>query len=93
MIAELSGRDDALSISKLVQGLINKLCYFGPLRFPVTVHPNGAEAYFDSVDLAGTVDTRHGVQIAGTVPSVVLGWRLETPLMIKLRVDLSLSGI
>ena len=47
MLAELAAHEDTFSITKLVQGVFNKLSYFGGLRFPVIVHPNGAEAYFD----------------------------------------------
>ena len=40
--------------------------------FPVIVHPNGAEVYFDFWPSGLAVDTRHGVRIGGTVPGVVL---------------------
>jgi hypothetical protein len=47
--------------------------------------------YFDFWPSGLAIDTRHGVRIGGTVPGVVIGAHTETPLMMKLRVDLSLS--
>jgi hypothetical protein len=92
MLAELAGHEDTFSITRLVQGVFNKLSYFGGLRFPVIVHPNGAEAYFDRRDEPVlSIDTRHGVRINGAAPSVVLAEHPETPLMISLRAELGLS--
>ena len=91
LFKELVGRTDLLSIHKVVQGAVNKLCRLGDLGFPVIVHPNGAEAYFDFWPSGLAIDTRHGVRVGGTVPSVVLGGHTETSLMLKLRIDLNLS--
>jgi hypothetical protein len=92
MLIELTGHENTFSITRLVQGVFNKLSYFGGLRFPVIVHPNGAEAYFDHVgETQLSIDTRHGVRINGATPSVVLGEHPETLLMIKLRTDLGLA--
>ena len=93
LFAELIGRPDLLSMHKVVQGAVNKLCHFGDLGFPVIMHPNGAEVYFDFWPSGLAIDTRHGVRIGGSVPAVVLGGNPETPLMIKLRIDLSLSEV
>jgi hypothetical protein len=91
LFAELVGRADVLGLPKVVQGAFNKLCYIGDLGIPVIAHPNGAEVYFDFWPSGLAIDTRHGVRIGGTVPGVVIGAHTETPLMMKLRVDLSLS--
>ncbi len=88
---ELVGRTELLNISKVVQGAVNKLCYAGDLSFPVTAYPNGAEVYFDILGSDLAVDTRHGVRIGGAVPGVVLAGHPETPLMLKLRIDLNLA--
>ena len=91
LFAELVGRADILSIHKVVQGVFNKLCYMTDPGFPVIAHPNGAEAYFDFWPSALAIDTRHGVRVGGTVPGMVFGAHTETTLMMKLRIDLSLS--
>jgi hypothetical protein len=91
MFQELVGRAELLKVHKVVQGAVNKLCYGGELGFPVTAYPNGAEVYFDILGSDLAVDTRHGVRIGGTVPGVVLAGHTETPLMLKLRIDLNLA--
>lgn len=90
LLTEMVGRAELMNVGKVVQGVFNKLCYYGKLRFPPVAYPNGAEVYFDFWESGLPLDTRHGVRIGGTVPSIVLGWHLETPLMLKLRMDLSL---
>jgi len=91
LFAELIGRPELLSIQKVVQGAVNKLCHGGKLGFPVIIHPNAAEVVFDFWPFAMAVDTRHGVRIGGAVPALVLGSNPQSVLMRKLRVDLSLS--
>ncbi len=93
LFAELIGRAELLSMHKVVQGAFNKLCHGDDLGFPVIVHANGAEAYFDLWVSGLAVDTRHGVRVGGRVPAVVLGSNPETTLMIKLRTDLSLTEV
>jgi hypothetical protein len=80
-----------LKVHKVVQGVVNKLCHTGQLGFPVTAWPNGAEVYFDFLGSDLAIDTRHGVHIGGAVPGVVLADHPETPLMLKLRIDLNLG--
>lgn len=92
LFIELVGRAELLKIHKVVQGLVNQLCHGGELGFPVIVHPSGAEVHFDFLDCHLAVDTRYGVRIGGAVPGVVLANHMETPLMLKLRVDLNLPA-
>jgi hypothetical protein len=93
LFSELVGRQDLLKIPKVVQGAFNKLCHLGQFSFPVVIHPNAAEVcfYFWPSDLA--IDTRRGVRVGGSVPSMVLTNRPDTKLMRRLRIDLSLSEI
>ena len=90
MLIELVGRTELLRIQKVIQGLVNKLCHGGGLGFPVIVHPNGAEVHFDFLECRLGIDTRYGVRIGGAVPSVILASHPETPLMLKLKIDLNL---
>jgi hypothetical protein len=90
MFIELVGRTDLLKIHKVVQGVVNKLCHGGDLGFPVIVHPNGAEVHFEFLASSLAIDTRHGVRVGGRVPGVVLGVNAESPLLLKLRIDLNL---
>jgi hypothetical protein len=91
VFSELVGRAELLSIPKVVQGAVNKLCHAGELSFPVTAYPHGAEVYFDLLGSDLAIDTRCGVRIGGAVPGLVLASHPETPLMLKLRVDLNLA--
>lgn len=91
LFAELLTRQDILSVTRVVQGAINKLCHLAQFRFPVIVHPNGAEVYFDFWEPGLSIDTRHGFRVGGTVPGVVLGAHPETSVMIRLRTDLGLQ--
>jgi hypothetical protein len=93
MFIELVGRAELLKIQKMVQGLVNRLCRSGELGFPVIAHPNGAEVHFDFLECRLAVDTRYGVRVGGAVPGVVLASHRETPLMLKLRIDLNLPDI
>ena len=91
LFAELLIRRDLLTVTKVVQGALNKLCHLERFAFPVIVHPNGAEVYFDFWESALSIDTRHGLRVGGTVPGVVLGSHLQTGLMVRLRTDLGLQ--
>jgi hypothetical protein len=90
---ELVGRAELLKVHKVIQGAVNKLYHGGELDFPVAAYPNGAEVYFDVLGSDLGVDTRHGVRIGGAVPGVVLAGHPETPLMLKLRIDMNLGEI
>ncbi|HET7881869.1 MAG TPA: hypothetical protein VFL55_13370 [Acetobacteraceae bacterium] len=90
MFLELVDRAELLKIPKVVQGIVNKLCHADDLGFPMIVHPNGAEVLFDLLGPALGVSDRHGLRIGGTVPGVVLGSHQDSPLLLRLRVDLNL---
>ncbi len=92
MFVELVGRAELLRVQKVVQGLVNKLCRASELGFPVVAHPNGAEVHFDFLESRLGVDTRYGVRVGGAVPAVVLADHPETPLMLKLKIDLNLPA-
>ena len=91
LLAEFLGRANLLTVPKVIQGAVNKLCRGDGVHFPVVAHPNGAEVYFDLWPSGLAVDDRHGVRIGGTVPGVVLGTQTDSELMTKLRIDLGLS--
>ena len=90
LFAELLTRQDLLTVAKVVQGALNKLCHLGHFSFPVIVHPNGAELYFDFWESGLSINSRHGFRVGGTVPGVVLGSHLLTKAMVELRTDLGL---
>jgi len=91
LLAELIGRADLFPVTKVVQGLVNKLCHSGDLGFPIIVHPSGAEVFFDFLASNLAVATRHGVHIGGAVPAVIVGGHPESGLMLKVRTDLGLG--
>lgn len=90
LMAELVGRRELLAVAKVVQGAFNKLCHKGDLGFPVIVHPNAAEVYFEIWPQSLTVDIRLGVRVGGTVPAMVVNPFHPTPLMDMLKASLHL---
>jgi hypothetical protein len=90
LFIEFVGQAQLISIPKVIQGAINKLCYGGGLGFPVIVHPNAAEVYFDFWPSDLAVDTRHGIRIGGSVPGLVMGESLNTGLLQTIRINLGL---
>jgi hypothetical protein len=77
----------------MIQGAFNKLCQGEDFDFPVILHPNAAEVYFEIGPQNLTIDMRLGVRIGGTVPAVVVSPYRETPLMDMLRGCLHLSSV
>ncbi len=92
LLAEFVGRSELLGIHKSIQGAVNKLCHDGGFEFPIFVHPNGAEAYFDIWPSDLAVNRQQGVRIGGTVPGVVLGESIETKLLLAIRTNLGLPA-
>jgi hypothetical protein len=92
LLAEFVGRGELLNIQKAIQGAINKLCRDGGFDFPIIVHPNAAEAYFDFWPSGLGINTKQGVRVGGTVPAVVLGGFAETELLRAIRINLGLPA-
>lgn len=90
LFLEFIGRQDLLATQKVIQGAINKLCYAG-FGSPVIVHPNAAEAYFDTSSAQLSISMRPVVRIGGAVPAVVLTGPRENALMRKLAINLGLE--
>ncbi len=91
LLIEFVGRGELLGVRKVVQGAVNKLCHQSGLAFPIIVHPNGAEAYFDHWPSGLAIDTKQGVRIGGTVPAVIKGEQPESELLRALRIHLHLA--
>jgi hypothetical protein len=93
LLAEFIGRTQLLEMHNMIQGAFNKLCQGEDFDFPVILHPNAAEVYFEIGPQNLTIDMRLGVRIGGTVPAVVVSPYRETPLMDMLRGSLHLSSV
>jgi hypothetical protein len=93
LFGEFVGRRDLMQIQKVIQGAFNKLCQDGELGFPVILHPNGAEVYFEIWPQSLTFDIRLGVRVGGAVPAIVVNPFHETPLMQMLKGSLSLASV
>ena len=93
LFAEFLGRQELFRTHKVIQGAFNKLCQGDELSFPVIVHPNAAEVYFEIWPQNLTVDRRLGVRVGGTVPAVLVNPFKPTPLMGMLRDNLNLTSV
>lgn len=91
LLAEMARRRDLLTISKVVQGAFNKLCHSDDVEFPVIVHPNASEVYFEIWPQSLTVDIRLGLRVGGAMPFMVVNPFRATPLMDMLRASLQLG--
>jgi len=81
LFIEFVGRAELLRTSKMIQGAINKLCYQGALRFPVIVHPNGSESFFEYWETNMAVAMNGGVRVGGATPAVLLSDSLDSELV------------
>jgi hypothetical protein len=90
LFIEFVGQAQLISIPKVIQGAVNKLCYSDGLGFPVIVHPHAAEIYFDFWPSDLAVDTRHGIRIGGSVPGLVMGESVDTGLLKTIRINMGL---
>jgi hypothetical protein len=90
LLAEFVGREQGLRVPKMVQGAINKLSYDSTLGYPVIIHPNAAEVYFEISPQTLSIDNHLGVRVGGTVPAIVVNPFQRTSLMDTLRASLRL---
>jgi hypothetical protein len=93
LLAEFVGRPHLLQMQNMIQGAVNKLCQEGKFSFPVILHPNAAEVYFEIGPQSLTIDMRLGVRVGGTVPAIVVSPYGETPLTDMLKGSLHLSSV
>jgi hypothetical protein len=93
LMAEFDGRPHLLEMQNMVQGAFNKLCQDNAFDFPVILHPNAAEVYFEIGLQSMATDTRTGVRIAGAMPAIVVSPYSKTWLMDTLRNTLHLSSV
>ena len=90
LLAELIGRAELLRIRKAIQGAVNKLCHGGKLGAPVTLHPNGAEAFLEVSPSHLARDTRLGIRLGGAVPAMVINPSDVSPLIMSAAASLGL---
>ena len=90
LLTEFVGREHGLRVPKMVQGAVNKLCYDSTLGYPVIIHPNAAEVYFEVSLQRLRIDDHLGLRVGGTVPAIVVNPFLRSPLMGMLRTSLRL---
>ena len=90
LLAEFVGREQGLRVPKIVRGAINKLSYDSALGYPVIIHPNAAEVYFEISPQSLGIDSHLGVRVVGTVPAIVVKRFQPTSLMATLRASLRL---
>jgi hypothetical protein len=92
ILKEYAGRAELLRFDKSIQGAMNWVCHGGDVTFPVAVHPNGAEIFFQTSvsDLAITTD--HGITVGGAVPAAIFNPFHDTELLRTLRCELGINA-
>jgi hypothetical protein len=92
ILTEYAGRAELLRFDKSIQGAVNWVCHGGHLTFPVVVHPNAADIFFQTsaADLAGS--TEHGITVGGVVPAAIFNPFHDTELLRILRRQLGINA-
>jgi hypothetical protein len=93
LFIEFIGRAELLRTSKMIQGPINKLCHQGGLGFPVIVHPNGSETFFNFWGTNMDLEMNGGVRVGGATPAIVLTDSLDSELVQSMRRYLGLPTV
>ena len=64
-----------------ISRVLNKLGYDSSMCYPVIIHPNAAEMYFEICDPTLIIEENGGLRVGGTVPAIVVDPFQQTPLM------------
>jgi hypothetical protein len=92
ILTEYAGRAELLRFDKSIQGAVNWVCHGGHLTFPVVVHPNAAEIFFQTSASDLAVSTDHGITVGGAVPAAIFNSFRDTELLRTLRRQLGISA-
>ena len=85
LFIEYVGRAELLRFPQGIQGAVNKLCHGGDFDFPIVLHPNAAEVFFDYWPTELPMVTRPAVRVGEAVPAVVLSSTLQSELIVGLQ--------
>jgi hypothetical protein len=92
ILTEYAGRAELLRFDKSIQGAVNWVCHGGRLPFPVVVHPNAAEIFFQTSASDLLLTTDHGITVGGAVPAAIFNPFRDTELLRTLRRQLGISA-
>jgi hypothetical protein len=92
ILTEYAGRAELLRFNKSIQGAVNWVCHGGHLTFPVVVHPNTTEIFFQTSASDLAVSTEHGITIGGAVPAAIFNPFRDTELLRILRRQLGINA-
>jgi hypothetical protein len=92
VLTEYTGRAELLRVDKSIQGAVNWVCYGGHLTFPVVVHPNAAEIFFQISPSDLAVSTDHGITVGGAVPAAIFNPFHDANLLRTLRRQLGINA-
>ena len=90
LFIEFVGRAELLRFPQGIQGAVNKLCHGGGFDFPIVLHPNAAEVFFDYWPTDLPMETRSAVRVGEAVPAVVLSASIQSAVIVGLRRSLGL---
>ena len=92
ILTEYAGRAELLRFDKSIQGAVNWVCHGSRLPFPVVVHPNGAEIFFQASASDLVLTTDHGITVGGAVPAAIFNAFHDTELLRTLRQRLGIDA-
>ncbi len=90
LFIEFVGRAELLRFPQGIQGAVNKLCHGDGFDFPIVLHPNASEVFFNYWPTELPIVTRPVVRVGEAVPAMVFGTHIQSELIAGLQRSLGL---
>jgi hypothetical protein len=90
LLPEITKNPELLSAPKVVQGAFNKLYYSASFDFPVTLHANGSQVYFEIWHCDLAIETEAVIKVGGTTPTMIVSVKQDSTLLKALKVMMQL---
>jgi hypothetical protein len=90
LFIEFVGRAERLRFPQGIQGAVNKLCHGDDFDFPIVLHPNASEVFFNYWPTELPIVTRPVVRVGEAVPAMVFGTHIQSDLIAGLQRSLGL---
>jgi hypothetical protein len=90
LFIEFVGRAELLRFPQGIQGAVNKLCHGDGFDFPIVLHPNASEVFFNYWPTELPIVTRPAVRVGEAVPAIVFSANMQSELIAGLQRSLGL---
>jgi hypothetical protein len=90
LLPEITCSAELMTMHKVVQGAFNKLCHGGKLGFPVTLHANGSQAFFEIWHCDLSIETEPVIKVGGVTPAIIVSAKPNSDLLKALRTVMKL---